>query len=88
MNNNLILVGYGVFLVVLYMVLIYPKNKQAKKIQAMRNGLKAGDEVVTIGGTVGKIVKVNEEEITLEICPDKTSIRLKKWAVGSLNEKK
>ena len=85
--NMMILAGYGVFLVVLYLVLIYPKTKQAKKIQAMRNALRAGDEVVTIGGMVGKITKVNEEEITLEVSPEKSTIRLKKWAVGSLNEK-
>ncbi len=88
MSNTMIMVGYAVFLVLLYMVLIYPKTKQAKKIQAMRNALRAGDEVVTIGGMVGKITKVSEDEITLEVNSDKTAIRLKRWAVGSLNEKK
>lgn len=86
--NTMVLVSYGIFLVLLYLLLIYPKNKQAKKIQAMRGSLKVGDEIVTIGGTVGRIVRVDNDEITLETGPDNVTIQLKKWAVGSLNEKK
>lgn len=86
--NTMLMVTYGIFLVLLYFLLIYPKNKQAKKIQAMRNSLNVGDEIVTIGGAVGRITRVDEEEITLETGPDRVTIRLKKWAVGSLNEKK
>lgn len=86
--STTVMITYGLFLVLLYFLLIYPKNKQAKKIQAMRSALKVGDEIVTIGGTVGKITRVDEDEITLQSGPDNVTIRLKKWAVGSLNEKK
>lgn len=86
--NAMVLVSYGIFLVLLYLLLIYPKNKQAKKIQAMRSALQVGDEIVTIGGMVGRITQVDEEEITLETGPDRVTARMKKWAVGSLNEKK
>lgn len=86
--NTMVMVSYGLFLILLYMLLIYPKNKQAKKIQAMRSALQVGDEVVTIGGSVGRIVQVDEDEVTLETGPNKVAIRMKKWAVGSLNEKK
>jgi len=86
--NTMVLVRYGLFLGLLYLLLIYPKNKQAKKIQAMRAALKSGDEIVTIGGTVGRIIRVEGDEITLETGPDNVTIQLKKWAVGSLNEKK
>jgi len=86
--NTMVLVSYGLFLGLLYLLLIYPKNKQAKKIQAMRAALKSGDEIVTIGGTVGRIIRVEGDEITLETGPDNVTIQLKKWAVGSLNEKK
>ncbi len=86
--NAMVLVSYALFLGLLYMLLIYPKNKQAKKIQAMRDSLKAGDEVVTIGGTVGRIQSIYEDEIILETGSDRTTIKVKKWAVGSLDVKK
>lgn len=86
--NAMVLVSYGIFLVLLYLLLIYPKNKQAKKIQAMRSALQVGDEIVTIGGTVGRITRVDAEEITMQTGPDNVTIQLKKWAVGNLNEKK
>lgn len=86
--NAMVILTYGLFLVLLYMLLIYPKNKQAKKIQAMRSGLEEGDEVVTIGGTVGRIVRVEEDELLLETGPGPVIVRMKKWAVGTLNEKK
>lgn len=86
--NTMVLISYGIFLVLLYLLLIYPKNKQAKKIQAMRNALQVGDEIITIGGTVGRIVRVENDEITFQTGPDNVTIQLKKWAVGSLNEKK
>lgn len=86
--NAMVLVSYGIFLVLLYLLLIYPKNKQAKKIQAMREALQVGDDVVTIGGTVGKITRVEGDEITLQTGPDHVTLQLKKWAVGNMNEKK
>lgn len=86
--NAMVLVSYALFLGLLYMLLIYPKNKQAKKIQAMRDSLKSGDEIVTIGGTVGRIRDIYEDEIILETGPDRTTIRVKKWAVGSMDVKK
>ncbi len=86
--NTMVILTYGLFLVLLYLLLIYPKNKQAKKIQAMRSSLQEGDEVVTIGGTVGRIVRVDGDELLLETGPGPAVIRMKKWAVGTMNEKK
>ncbi len=86
--NSMVIVSYGLFLVLLYALLIYPKNKQAKKIQTMRNALKVGDEVVTIGGMAGRITWIDDEEITLETGPERAHVQFKKWAVGSLDVKK
>lgn len=86
--NAMAVLSYALFLGVLYMLLIYPKNKQAKKIQAMREALKIGDDVVTIGGTVGIICDIEDDELTLETGPERAKIRIKKWAVGSLDVKK
>ena len=53
--------------VVLYFLMIRPQMKRAKEQRAMLEALKKGDEVVTAGGVVGKISKVGESYITLEV---------------------
>lgn len=53
--------------VVLYFLMIRPQMKRAKEQRAMLEALKKGDEVVTGGGVVGKIAKVGESYITLEV---------------------
>ena len=53
--------------VVLYFLMIRPQMKRAKEQRGMLESLKKGDEVVTAGGIVGKITKVGESYITLEV---------------------
>ena len=53
--------------VVLYFLMIRPQMKRAKETRAMIEALKKGDEVVTSGGIVGKIIKVTDGYITLEV---------------------
>lgn len=53
--------------VVLYFLMIRPQMKRAKEHRSMLEALKKGDEVVTAGGMVGKITKVGESYITLEV---------------------
>jgi preprotein translocase subunit YajC len=53
--------------VVLYFLMIRPQMKRQKDHKGMMEGLKKGDEVVTSGGVVGKIVKVGESYVTLEV---------------------
>ncbi|MFT4100975.1 MAG: preprotein translocase subunit YajC [Burkholderiaceae bacterium] len=53
--------------VVLYFLMIRPQMKRAKETRAMIEALKKGDEVVTSGGIIGKITKVTDGYITLEV---------------------
>ncbi len=53
--------------VVLYFLMIRPQMKRAKEHKTMLEALKKGDEVVTGGGVVGKITKVGESYVTLEV---------------------
>ena len=45
-------------LVIFYLFLILPENKKKKKLNEMRSNLKVGDDIVTIGGMMGKVVHV------------------------------
>ena len=69
--------------VVFYLFLIRPENKRKKKLESMRNNLTLGDEIVTIGGIIGKVVQVTEETITIETGEDRVRIQFKKWAVST-----
>ncbi|MDD5903064.1 MAG: preprotein translocase subunit YajC [Oscillospiraceae bacterium] len=71
------------FFVLMYFLMIRPEKKKQKKVEAMRNALTVGDEIVTIGGIMGVVVNVTEDNITIETGEDKVRIQFKKWAVGS-----
>lgn len=53
--------------VVLYFLMIRPQMKRAKEHKAMIDALQKGDEVVTAGGIVGRITKVGEGYVTIEV---------------------
>ena len=69
--------------VLLYFLLLRPQMKRAKELKAMTDALQKGDEVVTAAGIVGKVTKVGETYISLEIASG-TEIQLQKAAVQTL----
>ena len=73
--------------VALYFFMIRPQKKQEKETNDMRNNLKVGDEITTIGGIIGKIVRIKDETITIETTHDRTKIRLLRSAVRTVDVK-
>lgn len=72
-----------VLFVIMYFLMIRPENKRKKKAQEMRDSLKKGDVITTIGGIVGKIVSVNKDTIIIETSEDRVRMELTKWAVST-----
>lgn len=72
---------------IFYFVLIRPQKKKDKEIKQMRDSLSVGDEIITIGGIHGKIAKINDETIVLELSHGKQRITFSKWAIGSVDKK-
>ncbi len=73
--------------IVLWFVMIRPQMKKAKEHQKMVGELAKGDEVVTQGGMVGRITKVGENYLTLEVAELKDSpveVTIQKTAIGAL----
>lgn len=68
---------------VFYFFVIRPENKKKKKTEEMRNSLTLGDEIVTIGGMIGKIVQITDDTITFETGEDRVRIQTKKWAIST-----
>ena len=69
--------------VLLYFLMIRPQMKRAKEQKAMIDALQKGDEVVALGGLVGKIVELGDQYATLEISPE-TRIMVQRPAVQVL----
>ena len=70
-------------LAILYFLMIRPENKRKKQAEEMRNSLKKGDQITTIGGIVGRIVMVNDDTIVIETSDDRVRMELTKWAVST-----
>ena len=73
----------GLFVVIFYFLLIRPQQKKQKEHQAMLGKLAAGDEVVTTGGILGRIVEITDNFITLEIS-EGVRIKVQRFHVTSL----
>lgn len=65
----------------MYFLVIRPQKKKQKQEEQMRNSIRVGDEILTIGGIYGKIVAIKEDSYIVESGPDRAKVRVSKWAV-------
>ncbi|MBE6572341.1 MAG: preprotein translocase subunit YajC [Ruminococcaceae bacterium] len=72
---------------IFYFLMYRPQKKQEKETAAMRNSLMIGDEVVTIGGIIGKVVKVKDDYVVIETGADKARLKMRKTAIASVEKK-
>ena len=77
------LVSIALIFVVMYFVMIRPQKKQQQQEKAMRDSLRVGDDITTIGGIVGRVVNVKEDSLIIETGADRNKMTVKKWAVQS-----
>jgi preprotein translocase subunit YajC len=82
-SNTMSLLMLPLMLVVFYFLLIRPQQKRAKEHQAMLAKIAAGDEVVTAGGILGRVIEVGDGFMTLEIA-DGVRIKVQKSQVSQL----
>ncbi len=78
---------YGAIIAGVYFFLIRPNSKKKKEEAQMRNSLEIGDEITTIGGIVGRVVAVKDEEdaIIVETGSDRVKMKFKKWAISTVD---
>jgi preprotein translocase subunit YajC len=69
--------------VVMYFLMIRPQQKRAKEQKQMMDALAKGDEVVTAGGILGKVSKVNDTYVTIEVAAN-TEIVVQKHSITTL----
>ncbi len=74
-----------VALVAVFFLMWRSNKKQEREQNDMRNNLEVGDEITTIGGIIGEIVRIKEETVTIETGKDRTKIRILRSAIRSVD---
>lgn len=69
--------------VVMYFFMIRPQKKREKAEQEMRNSLEIGDEIITIGGIVGRVVTIKDDEVVIETGADRNKMRILRSAINT-----
>lgn len=87
-NNLLGFLPMIVILALFYFMIIRPQQKRQKEAQNMRNSIQVGDQIITIGGIIGKIIQVKDDIVVIEVGSQKSSMEILKSAIGSVTKKK
>ena len=74
----------GLMVLVFYFFMIRPQMKKQKDLKKFREGLKAGDKIVSIGGIHGKILEISDSTVLIQ--SEGTKLRLEKSAVSQAME--
>ena len=74
--------SFGLLFVVFYFFMIRPQKKKEKEAKQLRDNLQIGDEVTTIGGITGIVVRKTEDTVVIETGGDRSKIRVKLWAIS------
>lgn len=72
-------------IVLMYFFMIRPQKKKQQEEQKMRNSVRVGDELTTIGGICGRVVNIKDDTLTIETGADRHKIMLKKWAIQTVD---
>ena len=73
-----------VMLAIFYFLLIRPENKRKKQAEEMRNALKKGDWLTTIGGVYGRVVSITDRTVVIETSEDRVRVEFLKSAIGQV----
>lgn len=76
-----LLIMLALMMIFFYFFLIRPQRKRQQEHQALIESLRRGDEVVTVGGIYGKIVKIEKDYITLQVNEEGTTMRVLKESI-------
>lgn len=82
----MIVIYIAFFVVVGYFLIYRPNKKRKKQEEELRGSIILGDEVTTIGGIVGRVVNIKDDNITIETSLDKTLMEFKNWAIREVKK--
>ncbi len=80
------IIMFGILFVVMWVVMIRPQQKRQKALKAKQEGLKAGDNVITIGGMHAAVNSVSDKTVSLRIA-DNTFVKYDRSAIATVVSK-
>jgi len=78
-----LLIMVGLFFVIMYFMIIRPQNKRVKEHNKLIDSLSNGTEVVVSNGIMGKIIKIKDDVVELEVAND-VSIKVRKSSITTV----
>jgi len=79
-----LLLPFAVVILVMYFLVMRPENKRKKQAEEMRNSLKKGDWITTIGGVYGRVVAITNRTVVIETSEDRVRVEFLKSAIGNV----
>ncbi len=77
----------GVVMLVMYFITIRPQRKREKELREQVDKMVVGDKIVTIGGVVGTIANIRDEEVTITTSVANTMITFRKTAISTVTKR-
>lgn len=80
---------YALLALAVYFFIIRPNSKKKKAEEEMKNSLEVGDDITTIGGIIGRVVSIKDDDsLVIETASDRSRLRIKRWAISSIDTEK
>ena len=85
-----IIIIYVAIFALMYFILIRPNSKKRKAEEELKKSITIGDDVTTIGGIVGKVVAVKDDEdaFIIETGTDRVKMKIRKWGISNVDNRK
>jgi preprotein translocase subunit YajC len=75
-------IPFVLVIAIFYVIILLPMQRKQQKVQQFQQGLKVGDRVATIGGILGRVLTLDDEEATVETTPG-TILRIRRGAIAT-----
>jgi preprotein translocase subunit YajC len=70
----------------MYVMVILPQKRRDKKQRELINSIQVGTNIVTVGGVMGKVINIKDDEITIESGVERTKIKIQRWAIKDVEK--
>ena len=74
-------------ILIFYFMIIRPEKRRKREAQQLRDDLIVSDEVTTMGGLIGRVVQIKDDQVTIETSAERTRITIQRGAIVSRREK-
>lgn len=80
---------YALLALAIYFFIFRPNKKKKKAEEEMKNSLEIGDDITTIGGIMGRVISIKDDDsLVIETASDRSRLRIKRWAISTIDTEK